>query len=222
MFSSRRSVVHEMLAITNIKTIFLRKICLKIKSMKKVFVLSALQNFLCRGLWFSEQFFFQQLLEAAFENVKVPGLAEILEVMGSIINGYIRPYKEEHVQFLQRVLVPLHVCSTLATFHPQLVYCVVQFVENDEELMALFVRGFMKLWPKVSMAKEALFLGELEEVIDVMQPREFGKLQGVMFHQLARSIKSNHYQVRYMFYYIYFFIVISYYRLNFPLCGYHL
>jgi len=136
-----------------------------------------------------------KLLEAVFENVKVPGLAEILEVMGSIINGYIRPYKEEHIQFLQHVLVPLHMCTTLNTFHAQLVYCVVQFVENDEDLMGLFVRGFMKLWPKVCMTKESLFLGELEEIIDVMQPREFGKLQHIMFHQLARSIKSNHYQV---------------------------
>ena len=50
------------------------------------------------------------------------------------------------------------------------------------------------------MTKESLFLGELEEIIDVMQPREFGKLQHIMFHQLARSIKSNHYQVSFKFF----------------------
>ena len=45
------------------------------------------------------------------------------------------------------------------------------------------------------MAKENLFLGELEEIIDVMQPRSFVKLQNIMFQQLARSMRSNHYQV---------------------------
>ena len=48
-----------------------------------------------------------KILEVAFENMSVPGLCEILEVMGSIINGYMRPYKAEHVTFLQQVKAAL-------------------------------------------------------------------------------------------------------------------
>lgn len=136
-----------------------------------------------------------KLLEAAFENVKVVGVPEILEVMGSIINGYIRPYKEEHIQFLQHVLLPLHTCLDLINFHPQLVYCVIQFIEKEETLMEMFVKGLIKRWPKMSAVKESLFLGELEEIMDVMQPQEFAKLHHVIFTQIAKSIRSEHYQV---------------------------
>lgn len=36
------------------------------------------------------------------------GICDILEVLGSIINGYAVPLKAEHVAFLQQCLVPLH------------------------------------------------------------------------------------------------------------------
>ena len=52
----------------------------------------------------------------------------------SIINGFALPLKEEHKQFLMRVLVPLHKVKTLGVYHPQLAYCVVQFLEKDPTL----------------------------------------------------------------------------------------
>lgn len=36
------------------------------------------------------------------------GMTEILEVLASIINGFTRPVKAEHLDFLERVLLPLH------------------------------------------------------------------------------------------------------------------
>lgn len=133
--------------------------------------------------------------EMSFEDVKFQGVEEILEIMGSIINGYVRPFKAEHIQFLMKVLLPLHICKDLSFFHPQLVYCVMQFVEKDDKLMISFVRGFLKRWPRQTAVKEVLFLGELEEIIDVMQPREFAILQEVIMKQIASSLRSEHYQV---------------------------
>jgi serine/threonine-protein phosphatase 2A regulatory subunit B' len=57
-----------------------------------------------------------------------------LEILGSIINGFALPLKEEHKTFLTRVLLPLHKPSGIATYHPQLAYCVVQFLEKDPSL----------------------------------------------------------------------------------------
>jgi len=36
------------------------------------------------------------------------GIAELLEILGSIINGFALPLKEEHKIFLLKVLLPLH------------------------------------------------------------------------------------------------------------------
>lgn len=55
-------------------------------------------------------------------------------VWHSIINGFALPLKEEHRQFLLKVLLPLHKVKSLSVYHPQLAYCVVQFLEKDPTL----------------------------------------------------------------------------------------
>ncbi len=52
----------------------------------------------------------------------------------SIINGFALPLKEEHKLFLLRVLIPLHKVKSLSCYHPQLAYCVVQYLEKDPAL----------------------------------------------------------------------------------------
>lgn len=54
--------------------------------------------------------------------------------LSSIINGFALPLKEEHKLFLLRVLIPLHKVKSLSCYHPQLAYCVVQFLEKDPSL----------------------------------------------------------------------------------------
>ena len=57
-------------------------------------------------------------LRFVYEVEKFNGIAELLEILGSIINGFAIPLKEEHKMFLQRVLIPLHKAHSLQTFHP--------------------------------------------------------------------------------------------------------
>jgi len=52
----------------------------------------------------------------------------------SIINGFALPLKDEHRTFLLKVLLPLHKVKSLSVYHPQLAYCVVQFLEKDPTL----------------------------------------------------------------------------------------
>ncbi|KAF9005587.1 phosphatase 2A regulatory B subunit-domain-containing protein [Cyathus striatus] len=130
-----------------------------------------------------------------YETERHNGIAELLEILGSIINGFALPLKEEHKTFLTRVLIPLHKVKSLSLYHPQLAYCVVQFLEKDPSLAEEVMLGLLKYWPKVNSPKEVMFLNEVEEVLDVTDPTEFQKIQVPLFHQLARCINSQHFQV---------------------------
>lgn len=135
--------------------------------------------------------FFQFIYETERHN----GIAELLEILGSIINGFALPLKEEHKVFLTRVLLPLHKVKSLAMYHPQLAYCVVQFIEKDSLLTEDVVLGLLRYWPKTNSQKEVMFLNEIEEVLDVIDPLDFAKIQVPLFQQLARCIQSQHFQV---------------------------
>ncbi|GAA5987578.1 hypothetical protein JCM11641_005366 [Rhodosporidiobolus odoratus] len=130
-----------------------------------------------------------------YETERHNGIAELLEILGSIINGFALPLKEEHKTFLTRALIPLHKVKGLALYHPQLAYCVVQFLEKDASLTKDVVEGLLKYWPKVNSPKEVMFLNEVEEILDVIEPVEFQKVEVKLFSQLARCVSSQHFQV---------------------------
>ncbi|CAH1791574.1 unnamed protein product [Owenia fusiformis] len=123
------------------------------------------------------------------------GIAELLEILGSIINGFALPLKEEHKVFLLRVLLPLHKVKSLSVYHPQLAYCVVQFLEKDPSLTEQVIMSLLKFWPKVHSPKEVMFLNELEEILDVIEPAEFQKVMVPLFRTLAKCVSSPHFQV---------------------------
>ncbi|KAL4427462.1 hypothetical protein ABPG77_000751 [Micractinium sp. CCAP 211/92] len=130
-----------------------------------------------------------------FETEHHNGIAELLEILGSIINGFALPLKEEHKQFLQRALMPLHKPKCLPAYHQQLSYCVTQFVEKDPRLADAVVRALLKFWPLTNSHKEVLFLGELEEVLELTQAEEFARVQEPLFRQISRCLTSSHFQV---------------------------
>lgn len=159
-----------------------------------------------------------------YETERFNGIAELLEILGSIINGFALPLKEEHKLFLTRVLIPLHKVKSLSMYHPQLAYCIVQFLEKDaaltEEVRRSYnddpftdspkcrftdadianvgskvVLGLLRYWPKTNSTKEVMFLNEVEDIFEVMDPAEFAKVQEPLFHQLAKSVASPHFQV---------------------------
>jgi serine/threonine-protein phosphatase 2A regulatory subunit B' len=76
-----------------------------------------------------------------YETERFNGIAELLEILGSIINGFALPLKEEHKLFLTRVLIPMHKVKSLSMYHPQLAYCIVQFLEKDSALTEEVVRA---------------------------------------------------------------------------------
>jgi len=130
-----------------------------------------------------------------YETERHNGIAELLEILGSIINGFALPLKEEHKLFLQRALIPLHKPKSLPMYHQQLAYCVTQFVEKDCTLACVVIRGLLRYWPVTNSHKEVLFLGELEEILELTHDAEFAVVAEPLLKQLSRCLTSNHFQV---------------------------
>ncbi|XP_050119533.1 serine/threonine protein phosphatase 2A 57 kDa regulatory subunit B' theta isoform-like [Malus sylvestris] len=130
-----------------------------------------------------------------FETEKHNGIAELLEVLGSIINGFALPLKEEHKLFLVQALIPLHKPRCLQMYHQQLSYCISQFVEKDCKLADTVIRGLLKYWPITNSSKEVMFLSELEETLEATQPAEFQTCMVPLFRQISRCLSSSQFQV---------------------------
>ncbi|KAI9020091.1 phosphatase 2A regulatory B subunit-domain-containing protein [Phycomyces nitens] len=135
--------------------------------------------------------FFQFIYETERHN----GIAELLEILGSIINGFALPLKEEHKMFLTKALIPLHKVKSLVLYHPQLAYCVVQFLEKDPALTQEVITGLFRYWPKVNSPKEVMFLNEIEEILDVIDAYEFQRISVPLFTKLGQCVSSSHFQV---------------------------
>lgn len=123
------------------------------------------------------------------------GAAELLEILGSIINGFTLPLKQEHKMFLRRTLLPLHVPKSLPSYHGQLSFCITQFVEKDPTLAVDVISGLLKLWPQTATRKAVLCLGELEEVLELTRPAQFAAVLPQLFRQISACIESPHFQI---------------------------
>ena len=130
-----------------------------------------------------------------YENGEHNGVSELLEILGSIINGFALPLKDEHKNFLSKALIPLHKPKNINAFHQQLAYCVTQFVEKDSRLAEEVIGGLLKYWPVTNCQKIVLFLGELEELLEQTQQPEFANLIPSLFYRISQCLMSQHFQV---------------------------
>lgn len=113
-----------------------------------------------------------------------------------------------------RVLLPLHKPRCLSMYHAQLAYCVVQFIEKDASLTPAVFDALLRFWPKTCSQKEVLsppplppppsspwslvqvmFLGEVEEILDIIEPEQFRIILPKLFARLAKCVASPHFQV---------------------------
>ncbi|XP_073120182.1 serine/threonine protein phosphatase 2A 57 kDa regulatory subunit B' beta isoform-like [Henckelia pumila] len=118
------------------------------------------------------------------------GIGDILEIWGTIINGFSVPLKEEHKVLLTRVLIPLHRPKGMQVFHKQLAYCVYQFVEKEAELGVAVVKGILRCWPRTNCHKEVLLIGELEELVVSMGPQQYKILALPLCKQITKCFNS--------------------------------
>ncbi len=62
--------------------------------------------------------------------------------------------RQEHLQFLEKSLMPLHRPKSLSMYHQQLAYCVMQYIEKDVAMSVIVVEGLIKSWPWTSSSKQ--------------------------------------------------------------------
>uniref|UniRef100_A0ACD5U0T6 Uncharacterized protein n=1 Tax=Avena sativa TaxID=4498 RepID=A0ACD5U0T6_AVESA len=130
-----------------------------------------------------------------FETQRHNGIAELLEVFGSVISGFALPLKEEHKIFLWRVLIPLHKPKSVGVYLQQLTYCVTQFLDKDPKLAGSIIIGLLRYWPITNSQKEVMFLSEIEEILEATSAVEFQKCMVPLFRRIAHCINSSHFQV---------------------------
>ncbi|XP_019240886.1 PREDICTED: serine/threonine protein phosphatase 2A 57 kDa regulatory subunit B' beta isoform-like [Nicotiana attenuata] len=124
-----------------------------------------------------------------------PGIGELPEIWGTIINGFSVPLKEEHKLFLVRVLVPLHKPKGMQVYHRQLAYCVTQFVQKEPELGGVVIRGILRYWPITNYQKEVLLIGELEELVETLDPQQYKELALPLCTKITMCLNSWNSQV---------------------------
>lgn len=123
------------------------------------------------------------------------GIAELLEIMGSIINGFAVPLKREHITFLLKSLMPLHTSEWLRLYHVQLTFCITQFIEKDFHLAPRVITAMLKMWPVTHSRKQVMFLEELEAVLEITRPDLFEKVIKQLWTRLAQCIESPHFLI---------------------------
>jgi len=139
----------------------------------------------------------EMFLTVTYEkNASYNGLAEVLEILASIINGFALPLKKEHVDNLVNVLIPLHKVRGLEKFHRQLFFCVHHYVEKDKNSAVVLVNGIIKLWPINNSSKQVLLLQELEEIVDLtLNDQVFEYYMAPLITHLGKCLESPHFQV---------------------------
>jgi len=130
-----------------------------------------------------------------YETERHNGVGELLEILGSIINGFAIPLKREHLQFLQCALIPLHVPKCVRVYHQQLSYCVIQFVEKDPDTAVPILKGLVKYWPWSSSAKQVLLMNELEEILELLGHEPLLLVRDQLFDLIKKCLSSDHFQV---------------------------
>ena len=69
-------------------------------------------------------------------------------------------------------------------------------MEKDAALAETVILGLLQYWPTTNSAKCVLYLGELEELLELTQPQEFLNICGPLFRTISRCLMSPHFQVR--------------------------
>lgn len=68
-------------------------------------------------------------------------------------------------------------------------------ISNDSCYINQVVNALLRYWPKVNSSKEVLFLGELENILDVTDSIELAPVMVPVFQRLAQCVSSPHFQV---------------------------
>ncbi len=124
------------------------------------------------------------------------GVFEMLEILGSIVEGFATPLKEDHVHYLNHVLLPLAKMPGFVVYHSPLLYCFLQYTVKKPALAALILRYLFRHWPVQTARKQVLMLNAVEHLVSTLDEQEMGRSVGpLLFANLATMLRTPHFQV---------------------------
>lgn len=130
-----------------------------------------------------------------YENQNKRGIAELLDILASIITGFAVPIKAEHRNMLVRALLPLHKSPAVMSYHSQLSYCMAIYASKDHTCSEVIISHLIKYWPVGSATLEILFLQELQEIMEYAHDDDMANFCEPLSHRMAQCIGSMHFQV---------------------------
>merc|ERR1711936_215122 len=129
------------------------------------------------------------------DQIDMFGVTELLEVTGAIIKGLAVPLKPEHLQLLQKVLIPLLSAPGYLSFSAQLSYCLVTLISKDPSVAVPAVKGLIRHWPHTDSARQVQVLSQMEALLPVIPREQFLAVQTEFYNRVGQSVASQHFQV---------------------------
>jgi len=119
----------------------------------------------------------------------------LLEILGSVISGFVIPLKEDHKKYLQQVLIPMHKVRNFEKIQQPLLYCIARYIEKEPSCAIVGIRGLLKYWPRSNIAKEILMLQELEYFLELSEEEDLERNLDRVTIRIAKCMGSDHFQV---------------------------
>ena len=96
---------------------------------------------------------------------KTNGVEELLEVMATIISGFSIPLREDHINFFNKILIPLHK-NKCEQYFEKLNTCTILFLGKDPNLAYILLENLFKIFYTQTYKVKILFLEEIEIILN--------------------------------------------------------
>lgn len=123
------------------------------------------------------------------------GVTEMLEILGSIIEGFAVPLKPQHIDYLNQILLPLCKMPAFVLYHAPLLHCMIHFLVKDSSLAKPMLRYFFRHWPVQTARKQVIMLNCIEHIICNIDQSALSDAAPYLFAHLAKTLRSTHFQV---------------------------
>ncbi|GJN35882.1 hypothetical protein PR202_gb24695 [Eleusine coracana subsp. coracana] len=97
--------------------------------------------------------------------------------------------------FIRKAVSNIFYRFVFETDHHNGIAELLEFIEKEPKLTGTVIRGLLKYWPVTNSQKEMMFLGELEEVLELTEMADFQKCAVPLFRRIAHCLNSSHFQV---------------------------
>lgn len=137
-----------------------------------------------------------QLLEFIYGwKTKHNGIGEFLELYTTFIKGFKLPLAEEHRDFLDTILLPLHSVPTFKNYAHQLSYCMIEYLDKNPTQINSVILGLISCWPVQSAAKRMLIFDEMKEYIQLVDRERFFELSTQFWELIGGALSSHHFKL---------------------------